>query len=70
MNRVFQRLYEKEIRKVDKDDAMQNIVITTCLLEKEFPTTCLDIMTHLPTYLVEQLFVCGLVHYKWMYPIE
>lgn len=27
-------------------------------------------MTHLPIHLIEQLFICGLDHCKWMYPIE
>jgi len=44
--------------------------MATCVLEKEFPPTFLNIMTHLPVHLVEQLFKCGPVHCRWMYPIE
>jgi hypothetical protein len=29
-----------------------------------------DIMTHLTLHVVEELDVCGLVHARWMYPIE
>jgi hypothetical protein len=70
ISRVFQRLCEKEIREADKDDVMDDVIMAICLLEKEFPTTFLNIMTHLPVHLVQQLFVCGPVHCKWMYPIE
>jgi len=44
--------------------------MATCLLEKEFPTTFLNVMMHLPVHLVQQLFTCGPVHCWWMYPIE
>jgi hypothetical protein len=70
ISRVFQRLCEKEIRESDHDELMQNVIMATCLIEKEFPTTFLNIMTHLPVHLVEQLFRCGPVHCRWMYPIE
>jgi hypothetical protein len=40
------------------------------MLEKEFPPTFLDIMTHLMVHLVEELFICGPVHTRWMYPIK
>jgi hypothetical protein len=30
----------------------------------------MNVMTHLPVHLVEQLFTCGPVHCRWMYPIE
>lgn len=68
--RVFQKLCEKEIRIVDRDDMMRDVIMATCMLEKEFPPTFLNIMTHLPVHLVQQLFVCGPVHCRWMYPIE
>jgi hypothetical protein len=29
-----------------------------------------DIMSHLPNHLVQQLFQCGPVHTRWMYPFE
>lgn len=70
MSRVFQRLCAKEVRAADKDDIMRDVVMATCLIEKEFPPTFLNIMTHLPVHLVEQLFQCGPVHCRWMYPIE
>ena len=41
-----------------------------CLLEKEFPPSFFDPMTHLLVHLVEELHICGLVHSRWMYPLE
>lgn len=70
ISRVFQKICQKEIREDDKDSMMQNVIMATCVLEKEFPPTFLNIMTHLPVHLVEQLFMCGPVHCRWMYPIE
>ena len=58
ISRVFQRLCEKEIKESDEDEVMENVIMATCLLEKEFLTTFLNIMTHLPVHLVEQLFLC------------
>jgi len=42
----------------------------TCLLEKEMPPSFFDIMSHMPNHLVEELFLCGPVHTRWMYPYE
>jgi hypothetical protein len=70
MSRVFQRLCAKEVREADEHDMMLDVVMATSVLEKEFPPTFLNIMTHLPVHLVEQLFRCGPVHCRWMYPIE
>jgi hypothetical protein len=70
MSRVFQRLCAKEVRREDKERTMVDVVMATCILEKEFPPTFMNVMTHLPVHLVEQLFTCGPVHCRWMYPIE
>ena len=70
MSQVFQKLCEKEIRVASENDLMQEVIMASCLIEKEFPTTFLNIMTHLPVHLVQQLFRCGPVHCRWMYPIE
>jgi len=43
---------------------------TMCLPEREMPPTFFDIMSHLPKYLVEELYICGPVHTRWMYPYE
>ena len=70
ISRVFQRLCAKEVRSPDQHDMMQDVIMATCVLKKEFPTTFLDIMSHLLVHLVQQLFTCGPVHCRWMYPIE
>lgn len=49
---------------------MLDVVMATCVMEKEFPPTFMNVMTHLPVHLVEQLYTCGPVHCRWMYPIE
>ena len=70
MSRVFQRLCAKEVKEGDAEGMMLDVVMATCVLEKEFPPTFLNVMTHLPVHLVEQMFRCGPVHCRWMYPIE
>lgn len=68
--RVFQKLCEKEVHEAEKAELMHNVIMATCELEKAFPPTFLNIMSHLPVHLVQQLFLCGPVHCRWMYPIE
>ena len=70
MCRVFQRICEKEVRTDGEQALMQDVVLATCVMEKEFPPTFLNVMAHLPVHLVEQLFICRRVHCRWMYPIE
>ncbi len=48
--------------------ALRDDVATT--LEWELHVAFFDIMTHLTLHVVEELDVCGLVHARWMYPIE
>ena len=64
MCRVFQRIYEKEVREDALDALMRDEKIATCRLEQEFPLTFLNVMAHLRMHLVEQLFICGTVHCK------
>jgi hypothetical protein len=33
-------------------------------------STFFDMMTHLLVHLMEELFICGPIHTRWMYPIE
>jgi hypothetical protein len=70
VSRVFQRLFAREIKIADRDADMQEATKVLCLLEKTFPPTFMDIMSHLMIHLVEELYICGLVHCRWMYPIE
>lgn len=34
------------------------------------PPSFFDIMSHLPNHLVEETFLCGPVHTRWLYPYE
>jgi hypothetical protein len=70
VSRVLQRLCTREIKIVDRDIDMQEATEALCLLEKAFPPTFMDIMSHLMIHLIEELYICGLVHCRWMYPIE
>jgi hypothetical protein len=41
-----------------------------CFLEKAFSSTFMDVISHLMIHLGEELYVCGLVHCRWMYLVE
>jgi len=49
---------------------MAKLTKTMCVLEKEMPPSLFDIISHMPNHLMEELFLCGLVHTRWMYPYE
>jgi len=67
---VFRRLCAREITIADREVDMKDAADALCLLEKEFPPTFMDIMSHLMIHLVEELYICGPVHCQWIYPIE
>ncbi len=70
MSQVFRRLCAKTIDLGMMNDLKQEATITLCLLEKEFPPLLFNIMTHLMVHLVAKVKLCGLVHTRWMYPME
>jgi hypothetical protein len=70
IGRVFQRLCAREIYIASRDADMNDAAEVLCLIEKAFSPTFMDIMSHLMIHLVEELYICGPVHYRWMYPIE
>jgi hypothetical protein len=41
---------------------MTDVAESLCLLEKSFPPTFMDVMSHLMIHLVEELYICGPVH--------
>jgi hypothetical protein len=67
VSRIFRRLCSKVVFKIWEADVVQDAVIALCMLEKEVPLGFFNIMTHLLIHLVEELFLCGLVHTRWMY---
>jgi hypothetical protein len=48
----------------------KEVAMTLILLEQEFPPLFFDIMSHLLVHLVDELEIRGLIHTRWMYPIE
>ena len=48
----------------------KRIAVTLCELERIFPPSFFTVMVHLIMYLASEAKVTGLVHYRWMYPIE
>jgi hypothetical protein len=48
----------------------EDATITMCMLEMAMPPSFFDIMVHLILHLVDELYVCGLVHIRWMYHVE
>lgn len=70
LSRVFQKLCSKVVDLRTMDSLKEDVVIALCLLEKEFPPSFFDPMTHLLVHLVEELEICGPVHSRWMYPME
>ena len=49
---------------------LQDCAETMCMFEKEMPPAFFDVMSHLPYHLVQEVFLCGPVHTRWMYPFE
>ena len=70
ISRVFQRLCTKVVSRGSKEKFMEEVAETLSCLEREFPPAFFDIMVHLTVHLVEELFICGPVHTRWMYPYE
>ena len=70
LSRVFRKLCAKTVDLEDKAQLTADSAETMCMVEKEMPPSFFDIMAHLPHHLVEELFLCGPVHTRWMYPFE
>jgi len=62
VSRLFQRLCSKVVRRDSKEQLMEDATETLATLERKFPPSFFDIMVHLTMHLVEELFICGLVH--------
>ena len=70
VSRIFQRLCAKVVDPVRRQQLQEDVAETLSTLEREFPPAFFDSMVHLTVHLVEELFICGLVHTRWMYPYE
>jgi len=69
LGKVFNKLCVKTMDRNDKDQLKADCAETMYLLEKEMPPF-FDIMSHMPNHLVEELFLCGPMHTRWMYPYK
>ena len=69
LSRVFRRVCAKTIDPATIEEMMDKAAITLCMLEKVFPPSFFDIMSHLIVHLVEEVEICGPVHTRWMYLI-
>ena len=68
--RLFQKICAKLVDVNEKEVLLEEVVKTVCSLEKELPPSVFVIMMHLPIHLVQELYICGPVHTRWMYPFE
>jgi hypothetical protein len=70
VSRLFRKICAKVVDVNEKVVMLEEVAETICTLEKELPPSIFVIMMHLPIHLVEELFMCGPVHTRWMYPFE
>lgn len=70
VSRLFKKICSKTVDMEERETLFLECAETLCLLEKELPPSFFDIMIHLCIHLVEELFICGPVHVRWMYPFE
>nr|GEW06254.1 hypothetical protein [Tanacetum cinerariifolium] len=60
----------KEIIMQELDKMQAELVVTLCPLEKFFPPSFFDIMIHLTVHLSREVKLCGLICFRWMYPVK
>lgn len=70
VSRLFQKLCAQVIEPLNERELLEDCAETMCLIEKEMPPQFFDIMFHLTWHLVQELFICGPVTNRWMYPYE
>jgi hypothetical protein len=67
---IFYQVCVKVWNPIDIINLQEDVAITLSLLEKEFPSSFFDVMTHLLLHVVDELDICGPVHNRWMYLME
>ncbi|XP_006601584.1 uncharacterized protein [Glycine max] len=67
---LFNAICSKVINPHQLDDLENEAAIVICQLEMYFPPSFFDIMVHLIVHLVREIWLCGPVFLRWMYPIE
>ncbi|XP_003518081.1 uncharacterized protein [Glycine max] len=66
----FNAICRKVIDPKQLDDLENEAAIILCQLEMYFPPSFFDIMVHLIVHLVREIWLCGPVFLRWMYPVE
>jgi len=67
---MFRIIFSKVVDLDQREQLIDDVAETVCTLEKELPPSIFVIMMHLPIHLVEELFICGPVQTRSMYPFE
>lgn len=57
-----QGLCAKSLDPSTMTDLIEETTTTMCMLERVFPPSFFDVMSHLPIHLAQQMIVCGPVH--------
>ena len=65
----FREICSKILTVSDLENLEKDIAVTLCELEKIFPPF-FTVMVHVVMHLAREAKLVGLVHYRWMYPIE
>ena len=68
--RVFQRVTAPVLNPAEFPMLMRDASETLCLLVKELPPTNFTISFHQVYHLVKETTLCGVIHTRWMYPVE
>ncbi len=70
LSQIFCNIYARVWDPASLSSLREDVTITLSMIEWELPSAVFDVMTHLVLHVVEELAICGLVHIRWMYPIE
>ncbi|WMV30216.1 hypothetical protein MTR67_023601 [Solanum verrucosum] len=70
LGNFFRAICSKVIRRSDLDKMKTENIDIECELEKIFPPSFFDIMTHLPIHLVDEIKLGGPTHLRLMYSTE
>ena len=66
----FREICSKVLNTDELEALKTRIAVTLYELERIFPPSFFTVMVHLVMHLASEAKVTGLVHYRWMYPIE
>ncbi len=67
---VFKKLCNKIVDLATMGEFKKKSGNDFSVVGKGIPTFFFNMMTHLLGHLVEDLFICGPIHTRWLYPIE